>query len=302
MSEPTAAAPEPADDPTPGVQLAIITGLSGAGRSTAAKCLEDLGWFVVDNLPPVLLPTMADLGLRSHGTVDRIAVVVDVRGRAFFKDLKAALRVLEERGTPPRVLFLEASDRALVSRFESVRRPHPLHQRERLFDDIAAERALLSELRGEADLVIDTTDLNVHQLRAKIDGAFAAETRPALQATVMSFGFKYGLPLDADLVLDCRFLPNPHWVKELRPQSGLDEPVREYVYSRPGAQPFLERAGELLTIISAGYEQEGKRFLTLGVGCTGGRHRSVAMALALAERLGSEGVEVRVIHRDLGRE
>ncbi len=299
--EPVAAG-EPGDDATRGLQLAIITGLSGAGRSTAAKCMEDLGWFVVDNLPPVLLPTMADLGLRSQGAVDRIAVVVDVRGRAFFKDLQAALQALHDRGTPPRVLFLEASDRALVSRFEGVRRPHPLRQRERLFDDIAAERTLLSELRGEADLVIDTTDLNVHQLRTKIDSAFAATTRPTLQATVMSFGFKYGLPLDADLVLDCRFLPNPHWVEELRPQSGLDEPVREYVYSRPGAEPFLDRASELLAITRAGYEQEGKRFLTLGVGCTGGRHRSVAMAIALAGRLEAEGVEVRVVHRDLGRE
>jgi UPF0042 nucleotide-binding protein len=286
-----------------GLQLAIITGLSGAGRSTAAKCLEDLGWFVVDNLPPALLPTMADLGIRSHGTVERIAVVVDVRGRAFFNDLQEALRALAERGTPPRVLFLEASDRALVSRFESVRRPHPLRQRDPLVDGIAAERALLAELRGEADLVIDTTDLNVHQLRAKIDAAFSgAVDRPALHATVMSFGFKYGLPLDADVVLDVRFLPNPHWVDELRPQTGLDAGVRDYVYSRPGAAEFLDRSGELLAIIGAGYETEGKRFLTLGVGCTGGRHRSVAMATALAERLSASGVDARVVHRDLGRE
>jgi RNase adapter protein RapZ len=284
------------------VQLAIVTGLSGAGRSTAAKCLEDLGWFVVDNLPPALLPTMADLGLRSHGTVDRIAVVMDVRGRAFFNDLQSALRALQERGIPPRVVFLEASDRVLVSRFESVRRPHPLRQRERLLDDIAAERALLAELRGQADLVVDTTDLNVHQLRAKIDAAFAAPERRRMQATVMSFGFKHGLPLDADVVLDCRFLPNPHWVEELRPQTGLDEPVREYVYSRPGAQEFLDHAGQLLAIIGEGYAQDGKPFLTLGVGCTGGRHRSVAMAIALAEQLEAAGVEVRLIHRDLGRE
>jgi UPF0042 nucleotide-binding protein len=246
---------------------------------------------------------MADLGIRSHGTVERIAVVVDVRGRAFFNDLQEALRALADRGTPPRVLFLEASDRALVSRFESVRRPHPLRQRDPLVDGIAAERALLAELRGEADLVIDTTDLNVHQLRAKIDAAFSSTVdRPALHATVMSFGFKYGLPLDADLVLDVRFLPNPHWVDELRPQTGLDEGVREYVYSRPGAAEFLDRTEELLAIIGAGYETEGKRFLTLGVGCTGGRHRSVAMATALAERLAASGVDARVVHRDLGRE
>jgi RNase adapter protein RapZ len=293
----------PEAPPTPAaVQLAIITGLSGAGRSTAAKCLEDLGWFVVDNLPPALLPTMADLGLRSHGTVDRIAAVVDVRGRAFFADLQEALRALDERGTRPRVLFLEASDRALVSRFESVRRPHPLRQRDPLVDGIAAERALLATLRGEADLVLDTTDLNVHQLRAKIDAAFGSPNRTVLHATVMSFGYKYGLPLDADVVLDCRFLPNPHWVEELRPQSGLDPDVREYVFNQPGAAEFAQHADELLSIIRAGYVQEGKRFLTLGVGCTGGRHRSVAMATALAEQLVTAGVEVRVVHRDLGRE
>lgn len=302
---PTAATAAPAVTPQPAatpIQLAIITGLSGAGRSTAAKCLEDLGWFVVDNLPPALLLTMAELGIRSQGNVDRIAAVVDVRGRAFFADLREALRALDRRGTRPRVLFLEASDRALVGRFESVRRPHPLRQRDPLVDGIAAERALLAELRGEADLVLDTTDLNVHQLRAKIDAAFGATDRPALQATVLSFGFKYGLPLDADLVLDCRFLPNPHWVEELRPQSGLDQPVRDYVFSRPGASEFLDRSDELLSIIRAGYAQEGKRYLTLAVGCTGGRHRSVAMAAALAERLVGAGVDVRLVHRDLGRE
>ncbi len=286
----------------PPIQLAIITGLSGAGRSTAAKCLEDLGWFVVDNLPPALLPTMAELGNRSHGTVDRIAAVVDVRGRAFFADLREALRTLDERGTRPRIVFLEASDRALVSRFESVRRPHPLRSRDPLVVGIAAERKLLAELRGEADLVLDTTDLNVHQLRAKIDAAFGTPGHPALHATVMSFGFKYGLPLDADIVLDCRFLPNPHWVPDLRPQSGLDPGVRDYVFSRPGAEEFLQRSDELLGIVRAGYVEEGKRFLTLAVGCTGGRHRSVAMATALADRLVASGVDVRVVHRDLGRE
>ncbi len=297
---PTVAASTPTV-PTP-VQLAIITGLSGAGRSTAAKCLEDLGWFVVDNLPPALLPTLAELGVRSQGTVDRIAAVVDVRGRAFFADLREALRTLDERGTRPRILFLEASDRALVSRFESVRRPHPLRALEPLVEGITEERALLTELRGEADLVLDTTDLNVHQLREKIDAAFGVPGRPALYATVMSFGFKYGLPLDADVVLDCRFLPNPHWVEGLRGQTGLDPEVRDYVFSRPGADEFLTSSSELLSIIRAGYEHEGKRFLTLAVGCTGGRHRSVAMATALADALVGAGVEVRVVHRDLGRE
>nr|MDT0665735.1 RNase adapter RapZ [Micromonospora sp. DSM 115978] len=193
------------------LDLAIITGLSGAGRSTAAKCLEDLGWFVVDNLPPALLATMAELGLRSGGAVSRIAVVVDVRGRAFFADLRDNLDALSKLGMHPRVLFLEAGDEVLIRRFDHVRRPHPLQADGRVVDGINRERALLSELRGEADLVLDTTDLNVHELRAKIDAAFGEPGGNRLTATVVSFGYKYGLPLDADVVADCRFLPNPHW-------------------------------------------------------------------------------------------
>ncbi|WP_322749478.1 MULTISPECIES: RNase adapter RapZ [unclassified Frankia] len=284
------------------LDLAIITGLSGAGRSTAAKCLEDLGWFVVDNLPPALLATMTELGLRSQGAVNRIAVVVDVRGRAFFSDLRATLDTLNARGMQPRVLFLEAADETLVRRFDHVRRPHPLQGEGRVVDGISRERALLAELRGESDLVLDTTDLNVHELRAKIDAAFGQPGGNRLNATVVSFGYKYGLPLDADLVADCRFLPNPHWVEALRPFTGRDPDVRDYVLAQPGAMEFINQYAALLRLVGEGYVREGKRYLTLAIGCTGGKHRSVAMAEQLASRLAGDGVGVRVVHRDLGRE
>jgi len=295
-------------DGQPRLQLAIITGLSGAGRSTAAKCLEDLGWFVVDNLPPALLATLADLGSRSHGAVGRIAAVVDVRGRAFFPDLRASLDALASRGVQPRVVFLEASDAVLVRRFDAVRRPHPLQEADpgagaaRLVEGIARERELLRDLRGEADLIVDTSDLNVHQLRAMIDAAFGTPAETRLHASVVSFGYKYGLPVDADLVADCRFLPNPHWVDELRAHTGRDGPVRDYVLGSPGAADFLRQYAALLRTVEAGYEREGKRWLTLAVGCTGGKHRSVAMGEALGEVLAADGVDVRVVHRDLGRE
>ena len=283
-------------------ELVIISGMSGAGRSTAAKCLEDLGWFVVDNLPPGLIPTMVDLGARSQGNVARIAVVVDVRGRNFFDDLKESLATLEAGLVARRIVFLEASDESLVRRFESVRRPHPLQGEGRIVDGIAAERDLLRELRGDADLVIDTSSLNVHELRAKLDAQFAGEEEPELRATVMSFGYKYGLPVDADLVVDCRFLPNPHWVPELRPYTGTSEEVSSYVFNQPGAKEFLDRYTELLELISAGYRREGKRYVTVAVGCTGGKHRSVAMSEKLAKRLTDGGVETVVVHRDMGRE
>ena len=288
--------------PVTPVDLTIITGLSGAGRSEAAKCLEDLGWFVVDNLPPALLPTMAELVSRSQGAVTRLAVVVDVRGRAFFPDLQAGLDELAAKGVSLRILFLEASDEALVRRFEHVRRPHPLQEDGRLVDGISRERELLEELRGMADLVIDTSDLNVHELRGKVGTALAGSTDPHLRATVVSFGFKYGLPVDADLVVDCRFLPNPHWHPDLRPFTGRDEVIRDFVLAQPGAAEFLERYAELLDLLAAGYLREGKRYLTIAVGCTGGKHRSVVMAEQIAERLGDGDNEVTVIHRDLGRE
>jgi UPF0042 nucleotide-binding protein len=283
-------------------ELVIISGMSGAGRSTAAKCLEDLGWFVVDNLPPSLIPTMVDLGARSQGAVARIAVVVDVRGRRFFDNLVVALADLDKAGVQRRTVFLEASDDALVRRFESVRRPHPLQGDGRIVDGIAKERDLLRELRGDADLVIDTSALNVHELRAKMDAQFSGDDEPELRATVMSFGYKYGLPVDADLVVDCRFLPNPHWVPELRAHTGQDEEVARYVFEQPGAKEFLDRYTELLKIIAAGYRREGKRYVTLAVGCTGGKHRSVAMSERLAKQMTAEGVETVLVHRDMGRE
>ncbi|QKW24491.1 RNase adapter RapZ [Kitasatospora sp. NA04385] len=283
-------------------ELVIISGMSGAGRSTAAKCLEDLGWFVVDNLPPALIPTMVDLGARSQGAVPRIGAVVDVRGRTFFDDLLTSLEELEKRGVRLRVVFLDSSDDALVRRFENVRRPHPLQGDGRIVDGIAQERELLRELRGEADLVVDTSNLNVHQLRAKMDAQFAGQDEPELRATVMSFGFKYGLPVDADLVVDCRFLPNPHWVPELRARTGTDPDVAEYVFQQPGAQQFVDGYTELLRIITEGYRREGKRYMTLAVGCTGGKHRSVAMSEQLTKRLIADGVETVLVHRDMGRE
>ncbi len=320
-----------------GLQLVVLTGLSGAGRSTAAKCLEDLGWFVVDNLPPGLLGTMVELGSRSGGAITKIAAVVDVRSRGFTSDLHGALAALERHGGAPQVLFLEASDDELVRRFENVRRPHPLQGDGRLVDGIARERELLRDVRGEADLSIDTSQLNVHELRAKIVAAFGDEADAVLRANVVSFGYKYGLPVDADLVVDCRFLPNPHWVPELRPMTGRDPEVRDYVLAQPGALDFLDRYEELLAIVVEGYRREGKRYLTLAVGCTGGKHRSVAMAEELATRLRAlglahdanrraanddasndtnsdagheanpsdrlgEAIDVQVTHRDLGRE
>ncbi|MCX9191120.1 RNase adapter RapZ [Carbonactinospora thermoautotrophica] len=284
-------------------ELVIISGMSGAGRSTAAKCLEDLGWYVVDNLPPNLIPTMVDLGARSQGAVPKIAVVVDVRSRSFFDHLRDALATLQTGGVHPRIVFLEASEEVLVRRFESVRRPHPLQgDGGRIVDGIARERELLRDLRGEADLVIDTSALNVHELRAKLDAYFSVEEKLGLRVTVMSFGYKYGLPVDADLVVDCRFLPNPHWVPDLRPRTGLDREVSEYVLRQAGAKEFLDRYVELMKLVAEGYLREGKRYVTIAVGCTGGKHRSVAMACELASRLAGDGIETTVAHRDLGRE
>lgn len=288
--------------PPGGLDIVLVTGLSGAGRSTAAKCLEDLGYFVVDNLPPALIATMVELGKSSRGEVTRLAVVVDVRSRKFSSDVAVTLIDLDDRGFRPKVLFLQARDDVLIRRFESVRRAHPLQEGGRLPDGIAAERALLTTLAGVADVVIDTSDLNVHQLRTAIESAFEADNVPSLRATVLSFGFKYGLPLDADLVVDVRFLPNPHWIPELRPLTGQDPQVSSYVLGQDTAGEFLDTYLRLLQVIGAGYRREGKRYLTLAVGCTGGKHRSVAMGEEIAARLRTEGVHTTVVHRDLGRE
>ena len=282
-------------------ELVIITGMSGAGRSTAANVLEDLGWFVVDNLPPGLLPRLAELGGRTQGNVQRIAAVVDVRSGSFFAHLTAALAELADKGNDPRIIFLEAADNTLVGRFEGVRRPHPLQGDGRLVDGIAREREMLGDLRANADIVIDTTSLNVHELSAKVHQAFEEESA-GLRATVISFGYKYGLPVDADLVLDCRFLPNPHWVPELRPLTGLEQRVSDYVLGQPGASDFVDRFVALFELVAAGYRREGKRYATIAVGCTGGKHRSVAIAQEISRRLAAQGVDTSVAHRDLGRE
>ena len=285
--------------------IVIITGMSGAGRSTAAKSLEDLGWFVVDNLPPALLPTMLDLADRA--SLAGIAAIVDVRSRAFSTDLKTAISSLGARGVTPQVMFLEASDTALVRRFENVRRPHPMQGAGTILDGIAAERELLRAVRGDSDIVLDTSALNVHELRDRMHGYFGGDSMTGLRLNIITFGFKYGLPVDADLVADCRFLPNPHWVPGLRPLTGLEEPVRDYVLGQPAAGAFLDAYLAVLGVSLAGFEQEGKRYVTLAVGCTGGKHRSVAIAERLAALLSGRLAErlsgdVTVSHRDLGRE
>ncbi|GAA4869106.1 MULTISPECIES: RNase adapter RapZ [Saccharopolyspora] len=286
-----------------GIEVAVVSGLSGAGRSTAAKCLEDLGWFVVDNLPPELIATMVELGARSSGAITRVAVVMDVRSRAFTEDLGSVIKDLDARGYKPKVLFLEATDDVLIRRFEQVRRGHPLQGEGRLADGIGTERALLSKLRSEADLVLDTTNLSVHQLRSKIEDAFGTEAGTRTRVTVLSFGYKYGLPMDADLVMDCRFLPNPFWIPELREYNGLDDEVRNYVLGQEGAEEFMQSYQQLLRLVGAGYHREGKRYLTLALGCTGGKHRSVALTEELARRLADDdGMMVKTVHRDLGRE
>jgi RNase adapter protein RapZ len=283
-------------------EIVIITGLSGAGRSTAAKSLEDLDWFVADNIPAGLLPTMADLALRAGGTVPRLAAVVDIRSRAFSTDLKSAIGELNARGVRPYVVFLEASDETLVRRFDSVSRPHPLQEGGRVTDGIAAERELLAGLRADADLVLNTTALNVHELRARMRDAFATEAEVALKVSVVSFGYKHGLPVDADMVADCRFLPNPHWIPELAPLTGRDKPVIDYVLGQPGASDFLDAFAQAVRIALAGYDKSGRHYVLIAVGCTGGKHRSVAMADELARRLSPDWPGIQVTHRDISRE
>lgn len=283
------------------LDVTIITGMSGAGRSEAANVLEDLGFFVIDNLPPALIGKVAELA-RGGDRPARYALVVDVRAGMFLDELGAALGELRERGVLTRILFLDASDDALVRRYEATRRRHPLSDTERVSDGIARERALLEELKGEADVIVDTTSLNVHELRDRLHAIFAEEAADSrLQVNVVSFGYKHGLPLDVDLVFDCRFLPNPHWVDRLRPLTGLDEDVREYVLHQPLSAEFLGELDKLLQMLLPAYEEEGKSYLSIGVGCTGGRHRSVVIAEELARRLRAHNVRTAVRHRDVTR-
>jgi UPF0042 nucleotide-binding protein len=284
-------------------EVLIVTGMSGAGRSTVGNALEDLGWYVVDNLPPQLINTLVDLAEHAGDTLPKIAAVIDVRGGALFSDAQDAVQALRRGGANVRVLFLDATDAVLVRRFEQVRRPHPLQDDGTLVDGIVAERARMSELRGMSDRIIDTSDMNIHQLANAITETFSDDDTPGVQVTVLSFGFKYGTPTDADSVADARFLPNPYWVPELRASTGLDAEVRDYVLGQAGATEFIESYAKALTPVLAGYQRENKRHATIAIGCTGGKHRSIAMAERLAKELRSlPGVAVNVKHRDLGRE
>ncbi len=284
-------------------ELLIVTGMSGAGRSTVANALEDLGWYVVDNLPPQMLRPLVDLAEHAGQSLPRVAAVVDVRGGRLFADGQKAIETLRRsQNTSVRVVFLDATDDVLVRRFEQVRRPHPLQADGTVLDGIAAERSRMSELKASSDVIIDTSELNIHQLARSIAEKFAGD-EPGVQVTVLSFGYKYGLPADADLVADARFIPNPFWVPELRPSTGLDAPVRDYVLEQDGTMDFLDRYANAIAPVLEGYERENKRHATIAIGCTGGKHRSVAVAEALGERLRKlPGVSVSVRHRDLGRE
>lgn len=283
------------------IDVILVTGMSGAGRSTATRALEDIGWFVVDNLPPTLMINVVDYVLQRTGS-HKVALVADVRGGQRFDELRESLSGIKAAGHDLRVLFLEAGDEALVRRYESSRRPHPLQRDDSLLGAVQRERELLRDLRADADIVIDTSNLNVHELRRSIENAFGDDEHYALRATILSFGFKYGIPVDADIVADMRFLPNPYWDPELKELTGLDAAVNDFVVGFPTAQDFLTKYAELLDIVEDGYLREGKRFITIAMGCTGGKHRSVAMAENLSARLVKNGVDVRVVHRDLGRE
>jgi len=284
-------------------ELLIVTGMSGAGRSTAANALEDLGWYVVDNLPPQMLRTLADLVARTPQALPRLAVVIDVRGKALFSDMRETLAALQAADVDFSVLFLDAADEVLVSRYEHQRRPHPLQAGGRILDGIRAERALLKDLRESADVVLDTSSFNVHALSKAVAGLFSTDGPVVLRLTVLSFGFKYGVPADANYVADVRFIPNPHWVPALRPHTGKDPEVRDYVFQGDGAQVFVERFVSMLEPVLEGYRTENKHYATIAIGCTGGKHRSVAVSEEITRRLAKlPYVTVNIQHRDMGRE
>ncbi len=284
------------------VDFTVITGLSGAGRSEAAKCLEDLGYFVVDNLPPALIGKMAELGGGAGGP-SRLAIVADVRGGVFFNELSQGLEDLKRLGIPYRILFLEASDEDLLNRYEATRRRHPLAPADRVVEGIRKERLMMESLKGEADLIIDTSGLSPHELRDRIRTSFTRSSAAAgLQISIVSFGYKFGLPRDVDLILDVRFLPNPHWVPELRPLPGTDPEVCDYVKGQKAYGGFMERLMSLFDVTVPGYVAEGKAYLVIGIGCTGGRHRSVVVAEDLAGYFAGHDLPVSVEHRDLDRD
>ncbi|MDQ6739094.1 MAG: RNase adapter RapZ [Actinomycetota bacterium] len=284
-------------------ELLVVTGMSGAGRSTAANALEDHGWYVVENLPPQMLGTLAELMSRMPQALPKLAVVVDVRSKALFSDIRDSLNALSASGITFRVLFLDANDETLVRRFEQGRRPHPLQQDGRMLDGIAAERELLAEMKSASEMVLDTSALNVHELGSAVTELFSETGPVVLRLTVMSFGFKYGLPVDANYVADVRFIPNPHWVPQLRPHTGLDLDVSNFVLVENHANEFVDRFVHALEPVLAGYRRENKHYATIAVGCTGGKHRSVAVAVELAKRLAQQPrVTVSTRHRDLGRE
>ena len=282
-------------------EVVVVTGMTGAGRSTAAKELEDLGYYVVDNLPPSLLGDVVALVDESRGTSQPIAVVVDVRSGSFFDSLQANL-AQHELGRHTTLLFLDAIDEVLVRRQEAARRPHPLQASGRLVEGLRREREVLANLRADADLVIDTSELNVHQLTDRIAESFGTPHTLKLKVNVISFGFKYGIPVDADFVADMRFLPNPYWVPTLRGKTGRSSDVSDYVLDQPGAREFVDAYVQMLTGVAEGYLREGKRFMAVAIGCTGGKHRSVAMTEEIARQLSEAGYDVAAVHRDLGRE
>lgn len=283
------------------LDVLLVTGMSGAGRTTATKALEDLGWYTVDNIPSTLIVDVIET-LGHQAGVKKVAISVDVRGGSQFDELKVALAQIKEHGYPLRIVFLEAGDEPIVRRYESSRRPHPLQREHHLLEAVAVERGLLGSLRAKADLVIDTSNLNVHDLRRAIENAFGDESSMTLRVSILSFGFKYGIPVDADLVADMRFLPNPFWNEALREHSGKDQDVSANVLGQPETEKFLTNYTELIEMVREGYLREGKRFVTVAIGCTGGKHRSVAVAEELARRLNVASIETRVVHRDLGRE
>jgi len=286
-------------------EILVISGMSGAGKSTIAHTLEDLGWYVVDNLPPALLENLIDL---VNVSMKRIAVVIDVRGRAFFNDLKQSLAQLADQGVSRKILFIDASDEVLVRRFESTRRPHPLQGSDRILDGITKERERLREVKDSADLVIDSSSLNIHQLEKKINEYFIEDSNADLRVNILSFGYKYGIPIDADLVVDCRFIANPHWDPKLRPLTGLDKPVSDEILKSENVQDFLSKYQALFETMALGFITEGRRYLTLAIGCTGGKHRSVAITqelvskLTIGSKLSKYKIETKGLHRDLGRE